>query len=130
MSMGFSASIERASCSGGRPALRLPPMSGALPPACEVEKNTGSNSSKSCSSRMRAISTEPTMPRQPTIPTFCIFLSLVLLERRDHRVAHFARADLLRRVGVDVRRPQARGEHLAHRALDALGRLGLIETVA
>ena len=44
-------------------------MSGPLPPACEVEKNTGSMWSKSFSSRMRCTSTEPTMPRQPTMPT-------------------------------------------------------------
>ena len=45
------------------------PIAGALPPACEVEKKTGSMWSKSRSSRMRCRSTDPTMPRQPTIPT-------------------------------------------------------------
>jgi len=34
-----------------------------------VVKNTGSIKSKSCSARMRSISTEPTMPRHPINPT-------------------------------------------------------------
>ena len=52
--------------------LRAParPMSGAGPPACEVLKKTGSTRSKSRSARMRSSSTDPTMPRQPMIPTF------------------------------------------------------------
>jgi UDP-N-acetylmuramate--alanine ligase len=41
----------------------------ARPPTLEVVKNTGSIKSKSCSSSMRCISTEPTMPRQPIRPT-------------------------------------------------------------
>jgi hypothetical protein len=45
------------------------PISGPLPPAWEVEKNTGSTWSKSRSSRMRCTRTEPTIPRQPTTPT-------------------------------------------------------------
>ena len=53
---------------------------GALPPASEVEKNTGSISSKSPSACMRSISTEPTMPRQPTSPvtlseSFMLFMA-------------------------------------------------------
>jgi hypothetical protein len=40
----------------------------------EVEKNAGSTRSKSRSARMRSISTEPTMPRQPIIPTRVIEL--------------------------------------------------------
>ena len=48
------------------------PIAGPLPPACEVEKNTGSMWSKSRSSRMRCTRTEPTMPRQPTMPTLNI----------------------------------------------------------
>eukprot|EP00952_Eustigmatos_sp_NYUAD-ZCMA_P001166 5179-Eustigmatos_ZCMA.PRE.1 len=45
---------------------------GALPPALLVLKNTVSIRSKSFSSCMRCISTEPTMPRHPTKPTFNI----------------------------------------------------------
>ena len=48
------------------------PTFGAFPPACEVEKKTGSIASKSRSSRMRCTSTEPTIPRQPTMPTLSI----------------------------------------------------------
>src|SRR6267378_3952133 len=40
------------------------PTAGPAPPTLEVVKNTGSIASKSRSSRMRSISTEPTMPRQ------------------------------------------------------------------
>ena len=47
-----------------------PPSAGPFPPTFEVVKNTGSIRAKSPSSRMRCISTEPTMPRQPTRPTF------------------------------------------------------------
>ncbi len=45
------------------------PMSGPLPPTVEAEKNSGSISSKSRSARIRSMSTDPTMPRQPTKPT-------------------------------------------------------------
>jgi hypothetical protein len=45
------------------------PISGPCAPACEVEKKTGSTWSKSRSSRMRCTRTEPTIPRQPTMPT-------------------------------------------------------------
>ena len=41
-----------------------------LPPAFEVEKYTGSIWAKSPSSTMRCMRTEPTIPRQPTRPTF------------------------------------------------------------
>ncbi len=40
-----------------------------LPPAFDVEKNTGSIDSKSRSSRIRCMRTDPTIPRQPTNPT-------------------------------------------------------------
>ena len=45
------------------------PIAGPVPPARDVEKNTGSIWSKSRSSSIRCTSTDPTMPRQPTIPT-------------------------------------------------------------
>jgi len=45
------------------------PIDGPAPPALEVEKKTGSISSKSRSSSIRWRSTEPTIPRQPTNPT-------------------------------------------------------------
>src|SRR3569833_1487953 len=64
-SMFFSSSTLRASLSGGTSL----PTAGALPPVCEVVKNTGSITSKSRSACMRCISTEPTMPRQPIKPT-------------------------------------------------------------
>ncbi|EFK95872.1 hypothetical protein LDC_2112 [sediment metagenome] len=41
-----------------------------------VLKNTGSMWSKSLSERMRSISTEPTMPRQPTNPVSLIVVAL------------------------------------------------------
>ncbi len=74
MSQAFSASMFIASCSGA--AASLPPKDGALPPAFEVEKYTGSMKAKSPSSTMRCISTEPTMPRQPTRPTRFMFITL------------------------------------------------------
>ncbi len=64
-SMGLSLSTSKASCSAGT-AL---PTSGAAAPAWEVVNNTGSMCSKSPSARMRSMSTEPTMPRQPINPT-------------------------------------------------------------
>src|SRR5660397_243775 len=51
---------------------------GAACSACEVEKKTGSIPSRSFSSSMRCIRTEPTIPRQPTIPTF-IFIFLFFI---------------------------------------------------
>ena len=66
VSHAFSASMSPASFSVGAARATL----GAAPPAFEVLKNTESKSSKSRSAVMRSISTEPTMPRQPTMPTF------------------------------------------------------------
>src|SRR5436190_918168 len=45
------------------------PIAGPSPPTFDVVKNSGSISAKSFSSSMRSISTDPTMPRQPTNPT-------------------------------------------------------------
>jgi hypothetical protein len=50
-------------------------MLGAAAPDCEVLKNVGETCSKSRSSRMRSSSTEPTMPRQPMMPTFVMIKS-------------------------------------------------------
>ena len=69
MSQRCSAAMSLASCSRvsffARPAI----AAGSAPPALLVLKNIGSMSAKSPSARMRSISTEPTMPRQPTNPT-------------------------------------------------------------
>ncbi|MDT4865683.1 hypothetical protein FQZ97_1005010 [compost metagenome] len=65
MSQRLRAAMSCASCS----VVSFFAMAGALPPALEVEKNRGSIRSKSFSSTMRSINTEPTMPRQPTKPT-------------------------------------------------------------
>ncbi len=64
--MEARAATSRASFTAGT---RFP-TSGALTPAWDVEKKTGSMSSKSRSARMRCTSTDPTMPRQPIMPTF------------------------------------------------------------
>src|ERR1044072_4987761 len=52
------------------------PIAGAAAPACEVEKNTGSIASKSCSSRICCTRTDPTIPRHPMSPTFMMGISL------------------------------------------------------
>src|SRR4029453_11343487 len=65
-SMAASSRRSLASLTEG---VRLP-ISGAAAPAWDVEKKTGSTRSKSRSSRMRCTRTEPTMPRQPMMPTF------------------------------------------------------------
>src|SRR5690606_6850077 len=68
MSMAPSSARLLASFRGGNST----PMAGPAWPTWEVVKKTGSMSSsrKSFSACMRSISTEPTMPRQPTKPTF------------------------------------------------------------
>ena len=71
MSQRFSASMSYAS----RSLVSFFAIAGALPPALLVVKNTGSMSAKSPSACMRSISTEPTMPRQPTNPTSAIVSS-------------------------------------------------------
>jgi hypothetical protein len=64
MSSFFNSSMSSA-------FFRVPAFMGAACPAWDVEKNTGSKPrSKSFSSTIRWRSTEPTIPRQPTIPTF------------------------------------------------------------
>ena len=45
------------------------PMKGPSSPTREVEKKTGSINAKSRSACIRCISTDPTIPRQPTTPT-------------------------------------------------------------
>jgi hypothetical protein len=70
VSQALSSSMLLASFSGGTSR----PMSGPLPPGFEVVKNTGSMWSKSRSSCMRPISTDPTIPRQPINPTFIMFV--------------------------------------------------------
>ena len=65
MSMDASSFTLFASLSG---AVSLP-TNGPSSPTREVEKNTGSISARSRSACMRCISTDPTIPRQPTNPT-------------------------------------------------------------
>ena len=68
-------------------------MAGALPPALEVEKKTGSMCAKSFSACMRSIRTEPTMPRQPTRPTrgCCAFaISIVPFEEKTRKSGFLA----------------------------------------
>src|SRR5881396_3485091 len=146
MSHFFRASMSKASLR----VFSFFAWAGALPPALEVEKNTGSMRVKSPSACMRSMRTEPTMPRQPTRPTsgccpFESFISyrlskviqsfvpgssgrgrgatnrsLLALGNRlfgdggHDGVAHFAGADFLRSIGVNVRRAQPGGEHVLH----------------
>src|ERR1700761_926039 len=72
MSQRLSASMSNASFS----VVSFFACTGALPPTALVEKNTGSISAKSPSACIRSISTEPTMPRQPTSPTNAMSFAL------------------------------------------------------
>src|SRR3990170_2901949 len=71
----FSAPRSFASFTGGTGL----PMDGPAVPDWDVEKKWGLMRSKSCSSRMRCTSTEPTIPRQPISPT-CIALDYIWLD--------------------------------------------------
>src|SRR3954469_12462687 len=99
-------------------------IAGAVPPALEVVKNTGSMWAKSPSSCMRCIRTEPTIPRQPTKPTNFIIFSLrlsycfALCERLHYRLTHFFRAHFGGTCFVDVARAQALRQHALDRRLD------------
>src|SRR5579862_5584847 len=176
MSQRFNASMSNASFN----VVSFFACAGALPPTALVEKNTGSISAKSPSACIRSISTEPTMPRQPTSPTNAMSFALsralhalnlsitgsgepplvllpalrlvspgVLVEEAgakrvgasaigfdrgggranggDDGVAHLARAHRAHARGRDVRGPQARLQHRAHRGLDTVGGVGLLE---
>src|SRR5574343_78332 len=94
-SIAFNSAMSFASLSGGTSL----PTSGPLPPGFEVVKNTGSIRSKSRSSRMRCMRTEPTMPRQPIKPTRIMF---PLLQGRDHGIAHGAAANLVHAIRPDI----------------------------
>src|SRR5262245_11985973 len=111
----FSAARSFAFCTGPGDLPAFAPVSGPLPPACVVEKNTGSTWSKSCSSRIRCTSTDPTIPRQPTIPTLNIVNSL---QSGDDGVAHFSSPYLAGTWRVNVRGTQPVAQHLGHRRLD------------
>ena len=139
-----NAAGSEASRSGSLP-------SGALPPALDVLKKTGSISSKSPSARIRSSRTDPTIPRQPTRPTrrgrrglpaaagrevlaglfISLFIMVVLITNRsqfsDHGVAHFAAAQPLLAVAGDVRGPQTLAQDRTHGALDPVGRRRLLE---
>ena len=49
-------------------------LNGKFSPPCDVEKKKVEKFSKSFSSVIRLIRTEPTIPRQPTIPTLCLII--------------------------------------------------------
>ena len=99
-----NASSLKSEVVAGLDIMILRELTGALPPFCEVVKNTGSIRSKSCSSRIRCIRTEPTIPRQPTRPTLISppFInhtransnppSYYLLKCCNNRIAHRVRA--------------------------------------
>src|SRR5947208_2303798 len=70
MSQRLSCSMSKAFCSD----FSFLAWAGAAPLALEVEKNSGSIRSKSRSVVMRSMSTEPTMPRQPTRPTKVVII--------------------------------------------------------
>ena len=100
MSHFFSASRSCASFS----CFSFLAMAGAWPPALLVEKKTGSIRSKSRSACMRSMSTEPTMPRQPTRPTTLpIFILLRAFQTRETcptRPARLAPGRRARRTGA------------------------------
>ncbi len=122
------------------------PIAGTLPPALDVEKNTGSIVSKSRSSSMRCISTDPTIPRQPTNPTrIAIPLTVLRLlsplrsrsrvtprSAGDDRVrpSRAVPIDRARRAAAagDVRRAQALSQRGANGCLDAIGDIGASRT--
>src|SRR5258706_4405811 len=105
------------------------PMSGPLPPACEVEKKTGSMWSKSFSSRIRCTSTEPTRPRQPTMPTLNMTAFLFLQPFRN-RGRHFRGAYLPRVRSIYVGSAIAVAQRLFHRRLEPRGRGRLVQGMA
>src|SRR5699024_4390269 len=67
--MGSFARVSMSRASRNVSEVSTPSSSGTGPPGFEVEKNTGLILAKSFSSSIRCISTDPTMPRQPIIPT-------------------------------------------------------------
>src|SRR4051794_31470764 len=105
----------------------LPPIAGPLPPAWEVEKNTGSMRSKSPSACMRCTRTEPTIPRQPIRPTFMATPVKNALQRRHHGVAHLGGAHPAGAVFVNIGRSAAVREYFFHRRLDSVRPLVLVE---
>ena len=79
---------------------------------------------------MRCISTEPTMPRQPTSPTLLISIHRSMfvhrltdsrMQRRHDRFTHLFGADFLHARLVNVAGAQALLKHPLHRGLDARG---------
>src|SRR5262252_755175 len=126
MSIEASSSTLLASLKG---ALSLP-TKGPISPTREVEKNTGSISAKSRSACMRCMSTDPTIPRQPTKPTrFIVFPDLLSrypnaparekptasAQSGDHGVAHLPGPHLARPRLEDVAGAIPLREHLSHR---------------
>ena len=57
--------MSLASCTAGA----VTPILGGAAPACDVLKKVGVIRSKSFSARILSSRTEPTMPRQPMMPT-------------------------------------------------------------
>src|SRR6185295_6726604 len=120
----FNAAISVASATVLAPL----PTSGPLPPACDVEKKTGSTWSKSFSSRILCTRTDPTMPRQPTMPT--LNMTAFPLQPFRDRGCHLRGAYLPRTRSIYVRRAETVAQRLLHRTLQAFGRGTLVERVA
>src|SRR5471032_1606672 len=104
-------------------------MDGPLLPGREAERNIGSMRSKSFSSRMRCTRTDPTIPRQPTIPTLNMAISLWTLERGQNGLAHLLRAHLLRARLDDVGGAITLLQYFLHRSLDPVCRGQLLQRV-
>src|SRR5690242_16164301 len=116
ISIALSSSRSWASLSGGVSI----PISGPLPPFCDVVKNVGSTSAKSLSSLILCMRTEPTIPRQPINPTrFIDPLCLCSLHVCQHRVSHLHGSDLLHSFFVNILRPVALRQNFLHGALIA-----------
>src|ERR1700712_5264824 len=112
------------------------PTDGPWPPTLEVVKNTGSIRSKSRSSSIRCMSTEPTIPRQPIRPTrfiattpstksgplhFCSGPNtLQIPQRGDYCIAHFLSTNLGTTFAPDVSGAQALVQHQAHGLFDGV----------
>src|SRR5471032_678484 len=125
------------------------PTAGPWPPTLDVVKNTGSMRSKSCSSSIRCMSTEPTIPRQPIRPTRFIATTpftksgspgpavaepggpgiLQIPQRGDYGVAHFLRSYLGIARRPDIAGTQALIQHHADGLLNGVCSGNQIEAV-
>src|ERR1700750_1503886 len=89
MSQRLSAAMSNASFN----VVSFFAWAGAWPPTALVEKKTGSMSAKSPSACIRSISTEPTMPRQPTRPTNAMSFALSRASHALNFVDHRPRSE-------------------------------------